>query len=112
VTIDAASIYTGIVFTLLVWLVLTVRAYRALRLQHSLQVLRWWLPAAAGALATLLAYNIVFPFVLNRYTHIADIVVTIGISFSVVLGLVLTKSSNVFVARAFRSGTDLKESQP
>jgi hypothetical protein len=112
VTIDTASVYTGIVFTLLVWLVLTVRAYRALRLQHSLRVLHWWLPAAAGTMATLLAYNIVFPLIFNRYTHIADIVVTIGILFSVVIGLILTKSSNVFLARAFRSGTDLQESQP
>lgn len=109
-TIDTASVYTGIALTLFVWLVLCIGSYRALRLQHSMHGLCWWLPATVGAISTLLAYQLL-PLVSDRYTHIADIVVTIGVLFSVLLGLILTKISNVLLARAYRAGTDLRGSR-
>ena len=111
-TIDTASVYTGIAVTLLAWLALFIRSYRTLRRQHALRPSIWWLPAAVGAIATLLAYTLLFPRVFDRYTHIADIVVTIGVLFSIILGLLLTWSSNAFLRRAYRSGMDLQTRSP
>jgi hypothetical protein len=110
VTIDSASVYSGLLVTLCSCVALSIRARRVLSQQHSLQCVPWWLPATLGAISTLVAYNL-FPLVLDRYTHIVDIAVTIGILFSVGLGLILTKGSNVLLARAYRSASDLRKNR-
>ncbi len=99
--------YSGITVALITWFALSIRAFRALQSRHSLRHVRWWLPAAAGVLAQLLAIELFPP----PFSHIEGFPEAASVMFAGAVGLLLTKGSNLLLMRSYRSGKDLRERQ-
>lgn len=79
------------------WAFFVARAVVNRRLKNSTPAIPWWAPATVGVAVTLAGMYIVFPHILDRYTHIADIVTTAGAIFVGVVGLSLAAITNKLI---------------